>query len=172
MLFFRLLQVERLEGCNLDEVIETTPKKRLIEICEGLKNQVELGIQKFVAPSPPAEADSGLDLELYIAEQRDDGYEVLSATAIVARMVLAFCKDATPEPLLEAIALLHDNAFPASMDYRPLKDEIVKVCMDCWQAGVPGKEQFMPHTVVHLVLEALEAGMLLWRKIFLTVLLR
>ena len=143
------------DGADLEELLQTASRRDLAVICEGLRRQVELGASLFSAELPDAHADEDRGEP---AAEREAGSEVLLGAAMLARMVRVEAKDAPPAALLQAAAALHNHALLAAADFPALQDEVARLCMEWWQAELPGREQLTPQTVPYLLVAALQSG--------------
>lgn len=157
-------QVTRKDGYDLEELLQSIPRKDLITICEGLQRQVDLGVDLFNAdPEQPAQApEDTLDGQDPDEEEpmtpQESGCEIMLGVSIISRLIFSVSKPSPPEALHDVAATLHDNALLAATEYPALQEEISKLCLEWWQAEIPGKERLTPQTLPYFLVSSLEQG--------------
>lgn len=143
------------EGADLNELLQSTPRKDTVTICEGLFHQAQLAAARFDAA---AQEDAVANGEEEDNPERDTASQVLLAVTIVSKLVFDETAASPPAALLHAAVVLHDSALLAAAEYPALQEEVAKLCVDWWQTELPGREQLTTQTVPYLLVAALQSG--------------
>ncbi|KAH7622404.1 putative Condensin-2 complex subunit G2 [Nannochloris sp. 'desiccata'] len=154
--------ISRRQGCDLEELFQSIPRRDMLLICEGLHQKVELGIALFNT-DPQQEAAAMEEMQKDPKEEdpvilKEAGCEILIASAIVARLILVETMPSPPEALQNTAALLHDHALLPASEYPALQEEISKLCLEWWQLEGPERGRLTPALVPYLLVAALQSG--------------
>ena len=109
-------------------------------------------------PQPIGENSEGQETEDEPMTPQETGCELMLGVAIIARLVFSVTKQSPPEALHDVAATLHDHALLAATEYPALQEEVSKLCLDWWQAEIPGKDRLTPQTLPYFLVTALQQG--------------
>lgn len=142
------------DGFDLKHELGRATSSQLKELCHGLKVRVE----RAVAVMATYDADVAENYDEDDIELREVACEDALACSIVARLLVDVMDDRGNVDLVDAACLLHDHGLLAASDCPSLQEEVMKLCLDCWEMQVDGKERLAPQAIPYLMISALESG--------------
>lgn len=164
-------------GFNLERSIEGATKKQRMRLLRGLKDRVQYIVRELEDDIPMIEDEEEA------CDRKEDACEAALACCIVGRVLLQSCSAGCDEKtgsvkdkdegiklplqqfdsaemqlIIELCSMLHDHALLNVPDFPVLQEEVMKLCEECWQLEIDGRERLVAQTIPFMLMSALENG--------------
>ncbi|GAQ82457.1 hypothetical protein KFL_001120010 [Klebsormidium nitens] len=150
----------RKDDLNIEEFLQTLPKKCRPRLCDALSAKATKLIGQFLELLEKGEQEESAE-----TEERDESenerlslYTDLRALVLLIRASLDDCFEGPSSgKLLPAVEAIHSVLLGLEED-ASLQDSAARLCEAWWAQNLPGREKIMAQTIPYLVARALDNG--------------